>query len=71
MKEKLTHIDEKGNTRMVNVGGKEETLRIATARGHITARPETLRLIAEQGMKKGRCFRGRTARGNHGGKTHG
>ena len=50
---KLTHFDEKGNTRMVNVGGKDETLRIAVARGHITARPETLRLIAEQGMKKG------------------
>ena len=38
---------------MVNVGGKDETLRIAVARGYITARPETLRLIAEQGMKKG------------------
>ena len=53
IKKQLTHFDEKGNTRMVNVGGKDETLRIAIARGHITARPETLRLIAEQGMKKG------------------
>ena len=53
MKKQLTHFDEKGNTRMVDVGGKEETLRIAIARGHITARPETLRLIAEQKMKKG------------------
>lgn len=53
MKEKLTHFDEKGNTRMVDVGGKDETLRIAVARGYITACPETLRLIAEQGMKKG------------------
>ena len=53
VKEQLTHFDEKGNTQMVNVGGKEETLRIAIARGHVTARPETLRLIAEQGMKKG------------------
>lgn len=53
MNDSLTHFDEKGNTRMVNVGGKEETLRIAIARGHITARPETLQLIAEQGMKKG------------------
>ena len=49
----LTHFDEKGNTRMVDVGGKEETLRIAVARGHITAHRETLRLIAEQKMKKG------------------
>ena len=53
IKKQLTHFDEKGNTRMVNVGGKDETLRIAVARGHITARPETLRLIAAQGMKKG------------------
>lgn len=53
MKDSLTHFDEKGNTQMVNVGGKDETLRIAVARGHITARSETLRLIAEQGMKKG------------------
>ena len=53
MKKELTHFDEKGNTRMVDVGGKAETLRIAVARGHTTARPETLRLIAEQKMKKG------------------
>ena len=38
---------------MVDVGGKQETLRVAIARGHITARPETLRLVAEQKMKKG------------------
>ena len=53
MKEQLTHFDEKGNTRMVDVGSKAETLRIAIAHGQVTARPETLRLIAEQGMKKG------------------
>ena len=53
MKKHLTHFDEKGNTQMVDVGGKAETLRIAVARGHITAHPETLRLIAEQKMKRG------------------
>lgn len=53
MNKQLTHFDEKGNTRMVDVGGKEETLRIAIAHGHITAHSETLRLIAEQKMKKG------------------
>lgn len=53
MNKQLTHFDEKGNTRMVDVGGKQETLRVAIAEGHITARPETLRLIAEQKMKKG------------------
>lgn len=49
----LTHFDEKGNTRMVDVGGKPETLRIAIAQGHLTAQPETLRRIAEQQIKKG------------------
>ena len=38
---------------MVDVGGKQETLRVAIAQGHITAHPETLQLIAEQKMKKG------------------
>ena len=38
---------------MVDVGGKQETLRVAIARGHITARPETLHLVVEQKMKKG------------------
>lgn len=49
----LTHFDEKGNTRMVDVGGKPETLRTAIAQGHVTAQPETLQRIAEQQMKKG------------------
>lgn len=38
---------------MVDIGGKQETLRVAIARGHITARTETLRLITEEKMKKG------------------
>ena len=49
----LTHFDEKGNTRMVDVGGKPETLRIAIAQGHVTAHPETLHRIAEKQMQKG------------------
>ena len=53
MNKQLTHFDEKGNTRMVDVGGKQETLRVAIAQGHITACPETLQLIADQKMKKG------------------
>lgn len=50
---KLTHFDEEGNTRMVDVGEKPESLRIAIAQGQVTARPETLQLIASQQMKKG------------------
>lgn len=52
MKE-LTHIDEKGNIQMVDVGGKPQTLRTAIAKGHVTAKPETLQLISAQQMKKG------------------
>ena len=51
--EKLTHFDVKGNTRMVNVGEKPETLRIAIAQGYVTAKLETLKLISSQQMKKG------------------
>lgn len=50
---KLTHFDEKGNTQMVDVGGKPETLRVAIAKGHVTVQPETLHRISEQQMKKG------------------
>ena len=49
----LTHFDEHGNTRMVDVGEKPETLRIAIAQGNVTAKPDTLRLISAQQMKKG------------------
>lgn len=49
----LTHFDEKGNTRMVDIGEKPETLRIAIAKGHVTAQQETLRRISDQQMKKG------------------
>ncbi len=49
----LTHIDEKGDVRMVDVGDKPETLRIAIARGYVTAKPETLQLISAQQLKKG------------------
>ena len=50
---KLTHFDEKGHARMVDVTPKAETLRIAVARGHVFAKPETLQLIAERGFAKG------------------
>ena len=49
----LTHFDEKGSARMVNVTPKPETARVAVACGHVTAKPETIRLIADHGFKKG------------------
>ena len=49
----LTHFDAKGNARMVDVGDKDETERIAVARASVTMRPETLKLIRDKALKKG------------------
>jgi cyclic pyranopterin phosphate synthase len=49
----LTHLDEQGNAKMVDVGDKDVTRREAVARGHVSVQPETLRLIKEGLMKKG------------------
>ena len=49
----LTHLDEQGRARMVDVGGKPDTERVAVARGEVTMCPETLHLIAEGGVPKG------------------
>ena len=50
---KLTHLDESGAARMVDVGAKDVTAREAVAEGLIRMQPETLRLIIEGGHKKG------------------
>lgn len=49
----LTHVDERGSARMVDVTAKEETAREAVARGLVRMRPETLRLIKENALAKG------------------
>ena len=49
----LTHLDDQGNAKMVDVGDKDVTSREAVARGHVSIQPETLRLINEGLMKKG------------------
>jgi len=50
---KLTHLDDKGKARMVDVGDKDDTARIAVAEGKITMKPATLRMIQEGGAPKG------------------
>lgn len=52
----LTHFDEQGASRMVDVGGKEVTDRIATAHAKITMKPETFRLILDKKIQKGDVF---------------
>jgi cyclic pyranopterin phosphate synthase len=49
----LTHLDKEGRVRMVDVGEKSDTERVAIAQGEVRMQPETLRLIAEKGVPKG------------------
>jgi len=49
----LSHIDESGRARMVDVTAKADTRREATARGRIVMRAATLALIQEGGVPKG------------------
>src|SRR5690606_22197174 len=53
MSEELTHLDESGRARMVDVGDKAITERLAVARGAVYMQPETLQLIIEGNVKKG------------------
>ena len=53
MANKLTHIDAQGRARMVDVGQKPDTERIAVARGEIHMKKETLDLIRAGQIKKG------------------
>lgn len=52
----LTHLDEQGRAKMVDVGWKPVTDREAVARGYVQMLPETLRLIVEGQVKKGDVF---------------
>ena len=56
MSGKLSHVDESGRARMVDVGDKPDTERTAIARGEVYMLPETLELIQAGAMKKGDVF---------------
>lgn len=49
----LTHTNERGEVRMVDVGDKADTQRVAVAEGFIAMQPETLDLIVEGKAAKG------------------
>ena len=49
----LTHLDEAGKARMVDVGGKRDTQRVAVASGSVVMKRETLALIKSSGFEKG------------------
>ena len=51
--EGLSHVDEQGRARMVDVSAKADTEREAVARGLVLMKPETLKLVSEGGISKG------------------
>ena len=52
-KKDLTHVDEKGRARMVDISAKRITARTAVARASINMEKETLDLILQAGIEKG------------------
>lgn len=52
----FSHFDDKGHSKMVDISGKQPTLRTATVDATVYLRPETLRLLKEGQMKKGDVF---------------
>jgi cyclic pyranopterin phosphate synthase len=52
----LTHFDEQGASRMVDVGEKSATRRIARASAAVTMKAETLKLVVDKKMRKGDVF---------------
>jgi cyclic pyranopterin phosphate synthase len=53
MSSELSHVDEKGQARMVDAGDKPDTSRVAIAKGEIVMRAETLALIETDSIAKG------------------
>jgi cyclic pyranopterin monophosphate synthase len=53
---KLTHLDDQGAARMVDVSGKDKTPREAVAEGRVAMLPETLTLILDKKIAKGDVF---------------
>ena len=53
MVEGLTHVDETGAARMVDVSGKEVTAREAVAAGRVVVSPEVVALLRGDGVPKG------------------
>lgn len=53
MTDRLTHLDEQGRAHMVDVSGKEATVREATARARVLLGPATFALVRDGAMKKG------------------
>ena len=51
--DRLSHIDDAGRARRVDVTAKDETVRVAVAKGRVLMRPETLALLLRGEIAKG------------------
>lgn len=51
--EELTHLDESGRPRMVDISSKPDTQREAVARGQVSMKPATLKLLKQGPLSKG------------------
>jgi cyclic pyranopterin phosphate synthase len=51
--DRLTHVDERGQARMVDVSGKDVTVRTARARGRVLVSPRVVELLRGEGVPKG------------------
>ncbi len=53
---RLTHLDKAGTARMVDISAKDATMRQAVAHGKVLMKPQTAKMIADNGMPKGDVF---------------
>lgn len=56
MSESLTHFDESGRSRMVDVGNKPTTARVAVASASVEMDPKTAALVSDRKLSKGDVF---------------
>ena len=56
LKDKFSHMDEDGNVRMVDIGAKKVTRRVAVASCRVVMKPETLQAIVGDRIRKGNVF---------------
>ena len=56
LKDTFSHMDEEGNVRMVDIGAKKITRRVAVASCRVVMKPETLQAIVDDRIRKGNVF---------------
>ena len=67
-KNRLTHVDEQGRARMVDVTSKDETVRVARAEAFVEMSASTVKLLRENGLPKGNAIEVARIAGVQGGK---